>query len=97
MGKLYHDWGRPNEAEAVYRRGIEIEMKVMGRSIRSLPPSLNALVNQYREQGKLDEAETLIREIVRVQESVMGAQFTPMVRAMLTWRMSWSSWAKRGG
>src|SRR3954452_21792402 len=59
LAGLYLVQGRYAEAEPLYKRGLDIEEKALGRDNPGVAIGLNSLAELYRVQGRHSEAELL--------------------------------------
>ena len=59
LGNLYSDWGKLQEAEAMYQRALEGYEKAWGPDHISMLKTVNNLGNLYSDQGKLQETEPM--------------------------------------
>lgn len=73
LGMIYAWTNRIPEAEASYRRSIELKKQIYGES-HPLARLDSGLANLYLEQGRLDEAEVNIRQELAASEEFYGKE-----------------------
>ena len=60
------------DAEALYKRALEIDEKAHGQNGRDVAVILHALGNVYTQQGKYAEAEPPLQRALAIQEHIRG-------------------------
>ncbi|GJQ58361.1 MAG: tetratricopeptide repeat protein [Candidatus Scalindua sp. AMX11] len=73
LALLYHDMGKYEVAEPLYKRSLEIKEKALGLDHPSVATTLNNLANLYREQGKYEEVEPLYKRSLEIKEKTLGS------------------------
>jgi tetratricopeptide (TPR) repeat protein len=68
LGNLYHNYGRPADAEKQYRKALQIDDKFY--------PSKVNLANMLNSLGKNDEAEKLLKEVLEENPEVQGINYS---------------------
>ena len=74
LGSLLQSQGKLEEAEPLYRRGLESRERVLGEEHPDTLTSVNNLGILLRAQGKLEEAEPLYRRGLEGRERVLGGE-----------------------
>ena len=83
--------GRYAEAEDLYRKSLEIELRAMGPDHPYTTAAKEGLANVLSEEHRYAEAETLLREIL-ISASVFSAPITPtLFYRSTTWQLSSST------
>ncbi len=72
LAGLYHQQGKYNEAEPLYKRSLAIVEKALGHEHPHVATSLNNLAELYRFQGKFVDAEQLYKRSLAIREKALG-------------------------
>jgi serine/threonine protein kinase/tetratricopeptide (TPR) repeat protein len=72
MGEVYHYLGRPAEAEAMYRRALELSQQLHGPDHPEVAQVMNNLAVTLVSWDKLEEAEPLYRKALTIRKSRLG-------------------------
>lgn len=73
---------RREEAQALYRRALELNERSFGADHPNVAVNLNNLAESLRTSGKYEEAESLFRRALRIDERLFGPQ-SPTVAIVL--------------
>ncbi|HUU09213.1 MAG TPA: tetratricopeptide repeat protein [Phycisphaerae bacterium] len=73
---------RFGEAEALYRRALDIAVQTHGRRHADTAVNLANLAGLYQAQGRLDEAETHYKEAIEIFGQTMGDEHPSMARLL---------------
>jgi serine/threonine protein kinase len=71
---LYGDLGRPDEAEALFRRAISIQERELGEYDLILIHGLHSLGDLLGEQGRHQEAERMLRRAIDILSRALGPE-----------------------
>ncbi len=82
MATSYYQLQRFDEAEAAFRRQIEIYTKSLGEGDRMTGLSLNNLAFFYAATGRYEEAEPLFKKSLKVLEKSEDTRSTELARAL---------------
>ena len=74
VGASFGSLGQYREAEAMHRRALEIQEKVLGPEHLNTLYSANRLGIALQQQDKLEEAEVMHRRALKIQEKVLGPE-----------------------
>ena len=72
LARVYHQQGKYNEAEPLYKRSLAIVEKALGPEHPHVATSLNNLAELYRFQGKFVDAEPLYKRSLAIREKSLG-------------------------
>jgi serine/threonine protein kinase/Tfp pilus assembly protein PilF len=72
LGALLEDLQRPEEAEALYREGLDIARRTLGQDHDIVTATLNNLGVLLSNQGRASEAQAVLREAVSIDERKLG-------------------------
>ncbi|GAB1310659.1 hypothetical protein MFIFM68171_00869 [Madurella fahalii] len=67
--------GKYQDAEALYRQTLKLQIRVLGAEYPDTLTSINNLANTLDRQGKYEEAEALYRQTLKLQTRVLGAEY----------------------
>ena len=73
LGTIYLAAGKPDQAEAVYRRSLALIQTFMSADQADLAPHLEGLAAALRAQRKYDQAEPLYQRALAITEKNLGA------------------------
>ena len=76
LGVLYHDQGKPKEAESTYQRALISNEKLLGPHHIIILNTINNLGSLYCEQGKLIEAESIYQRALNGKVKAFGPDHT---------------------
>jgi general secretion pathway protein A len=74
IANVYRTQGKYEEAEANYKRAVNILENSVGSQHPNLATVLNNLAVLYRKQGKYSEAESLYRRALAIVEKALGPE-----------------------
>ncbi|KAH6627252.1 hypothetical protein B0J18DRAFT_366270 [Chaetomium sp. MPI-SDFR-AT-0129] len=74
LGKLYMDQARYKEAEAMYKRALEVFEKARGLDDTWTLNLVNELASTYLYQGRYNEAADMYERALRGREKVLGTE-----------------------
>jgi tetratricopeptide (TPR) repeat protein len=74
--------GRYEEAEALYRRALEIGERTLGPEHSNTATALNDLAGLYSDQGRYREAEPLYRRALEIRERTLGPEHPDTAAAL---------------
>eukprot|EP00752_Nemacystus_decipiens_P010888 g9681.t1 len=84
LGRCVREAGRPGEAEALFRRALQINEAELGAGDPQVAVTLHELGRCVREAGRPGEAEALFRQALQINEAELGAG-DPQVAVTLYW------------
>jgi tetratricopeptide (TPR) repeat protein len=82
LAELYREWGKPAEAESLYKRVIAIGDKASGWNDLELAKALDNLAELYRTQGKPAEAEQLYKRVIAIKEKRSEVEYPELAKAL---------------
>ncbi|MGQ0736668.1 MAG: tetratricopeptide repeat protein [Acidobacteriota bacterium] len=82
LGKVLQATARPNEAEPVLRRALDLGRRVLGPQHAEVAEALSTLGAVMFVRGRLDDAEPLFRDALAVRRAALGDDH-PLVPASL--------------
>jgi tetratricopeptide (TPR) repeat protein len=85
LGTVLEKQGQKTEAEKVYLRAIDLELKAASAKRPDLAASITFfhLMNLYRSQGRLREIEPIIEQTLAVQEKFLGSRHARIADTLL--------------
>jgi tetratricopeptide (TPR) repeat protein len=82
LAEAYRSLGRLDEAEALYRRAVELDEKAGPSNAEGLATSLNNLALVHRAQGRLEEAERVNVRSLNLLEDALGPNHPNVARSL---------------
>ncbi|KAK0745442.1 P-loop containing nucleoside triphosphate hydrolase protein [Schizothecium vesticola] len=82
VGKSFHNLGKYEEAEQMYRQALQLYQKVLGKEHPSTLGSMNNLALVLDSQGKYEEAEQMHRQALQLREKVLGKEHPSTLGSM---------------
>ena len=74
LAGLYYDQGRYDEAEPLYKRALEAQIRVLGEAHADTLTSINGLAVLYKAQGRGAQAERLLKRAQEASERTLGKE-----------------------
>ena len=72
LAVAYANQSRFAEAEAEYRKLLDLERRNLGADHPDTLATMHNLANMYSGQGNYEEAEKLYRETLQIQQRILG-------------------------
>ncbi len=72
--------GKPNEAEPLYQRALNLWEKTLGPECEEVAGCCSNLAIVYLEQRRFEEAEPLFKRALAIREKVLGADHPEVVQ-----------------
>jgi CHAT domain-containing protein len=82
LATVYKEQGHYSDAEPLYKRSLEIAVKLLGSDALPVAELTNNLARLYNEQGRYSDAEKLYKRALAIKEKVLDSN-DPQVAALL--------------
>ena len=83
---LLRAMNQPEEAEALLRRALAIDERILGPDHPAVARDLVNLAVLLQDGGRLAEAEALVRRALAIDERIYGPDHPSVVRDRTSWR-----------
>jgi serine/threonine protein kinase/tetratricopeptide (TPR) repeat protein len=84
LGGSYHSLGLFPDAEAQFRKALDIRMRLLGADNPETARTMIALASALGNRANFDEAESLTRRALAAQEHSLGAEHPDMVVSLMS-------------
>ncbi|MGA2248538.1 MAG: tetratricopeptide repeat protein [Verrucomicrobiota bacterium] len=82
IGQVYEELGKYPEAEAMYRKALDLRHKAFGSEHEDVAVSLDDLADVARDQGRYPEAEATARDALTMERKLPGAEHADVATAL---------------